>query len=95
MKEINLWEAMTALKTAHGRNPLDADGPRVTSEDLQALGKVARYRGGQEISLKATPEGWVIQIFSCYSEGGDQSIKILIPEDFHAPVVVEEGLGLR
>jgi hypothetical protein len=45
----------------------------------QALNAVARTPG-QEISLRVTDEGWVIEVFSCYRLD-DRGIKVFIPKN--------------
>ena len=61
-----------------------AYGPRVTSEDVNALSKSARF-GGQELNVRATEAGWLIKVFSCYSDHDDNSVQILIPKDCMQP----------
>jgi hypothetical protein len=94
VKEINLWEAMTAAETNHRREPDTARGPQITSSDLADLGMAARFGGGQELSLQATDAGWVIKVFSCYGEGPQDDIEILIPKDGRTPVkIVRDRFG--
>lgn len=79
---------MTALRSYHHREPGEGRGPEVTSSDLTDLGKSARFCSGQELSLQATDAGWVIKVFSCYGEGPQDDITILIPKDGRIPVKV-------
>lgn len=82
---INLWSAMVTLEsqTARGGHP----HPKVTEENLRELSHTARW-GGQELSVEASDEGWIINVFSCYSEDGVTGIKILIPKQWNEPVKV-------
>ena len=76
MDSINLWECITSSKL---------EG-KITEEQLAELGNSARWNG-QEISLRATEEGWKIRVFSCYSEDAT-GIEILIPKKSHEPVKI-------
>lgn len=87
MKTINLWEAMTAAETNHRREPETARGPEVTETDLQELSRSARF-SGQELSLQATEQGWVLKVFSCDSDRVQDEIEILIPKDGIIPVKI-------
>jgi len=89
MTKINLWECLTAAETNHRRDPEGARGPKVTTEDLTALGRAARLGGGQELSLEVTETGWLIKVFSCYEDGpSDADITIAIPKDGRTPIKV-------
>lgn len=85
---INLWEAITAAelnwqKFDNGLEPR-ALGPRVKDTDVSALSKSARF-GGQEITVRATEEGWLIKVFSCYDCQDACSVQIMIPKDCMEP----------
>ena len=82
---INLWSALVTLEsqTTRGEHP----STRVTEDNLGELGRTARWNG-QELSIEASDEGWVLKVFSCYSEGDGTEIKILIPKDWREPVKV-------
>lgn len=85
---INIWEAITAAESNH--NKLDNNkeprcyGPRVSGEDVSALSKSARF-GGQEMTVRATEEGWLIKVFSCYESHDNCSVQIMIPKDCMQP----------
>lgn len=80
--EVNLWEGITAAasnrKAFDEDRPLKALGPKVTTADLENLSKSARTNG-QELSVEASEEGWIIKVFSCYDT--DNKISILIPKE--------------
>lgn len=85
---INLWEAITAAelnwkKFEEEKEPR-AYGPHVNPEDVTALTKSARF-GGQELTVRATDEGWLIKVFSCYDNHDNCSVQILIPKDCMQP----------
>lgn len=85
---INLWEAITSSqlnwdKFRQGKEPR-AIGPDVTSDDVQALSKSTRFYG-QELNVRATEEGWLIKVFSCYDSHDESSVQILIPKDAMQP----------
>lgn len=84
---INLWEAITAAESNHEKFDQDKQprcyGPRVTREDVATLSKSARF-SGQEIAVRATEEGWLIKVFSCY-DCHDTSVQIMIPKDYMKP----------
>jgi hypothetical protein len=82
---INLWSALTALE---GRDL----SCKIGKEDLQELSDAARWNG-QEITLKATPDGWLINVFSCYSEDGVTGIEILIPKDRNPVKIIKDRDG--
>jgi len=83
---INLWELITSA-AIHDDRPGDM---LVTKEHLTELGKSGC--GGQELSLQATEDGWVIKVFSCYDGcDGDSSIKITIGET--SDVMIEKGVN--
>lgn len=84
---INVWELLTAAEYTHRRHPDDARGPKITDADLGTLSAAGRFNG-QELSLEATDAGWVIKVFSCYGEGPNNDIEILIPKDGRTPVKV-------
>lgn len=92
MNPINLWEAITASQQNsrlfdEGRE-LRALGPRVSGQDIDDLNKSARWNG-QELSVTPNEDGWIIKVFSCYTDHSDQSgIEILIPKDSKQPVRV-------
>ena len=77
MDSINLWECITSSKL---------EG-KIIREQLTELGNPARWNG-QEISLRATEEGWKIRIFSCYSDDNNCEIVILIPKDNNKSVQI-------
>ena len=88
---INLWEAITAAelnwqKFDKGLEPR-ALGPRVKDTDVSGLSKSARW-GGQELNVRATEEGWLIKVFSCYELMDEYSIQILIPKDSSKPAKI-------
>lgn len=85
MTHINLWEALTTLESRHARG--EYISPKVTEEDIIALGTAGRWNG-QELSLEASEEGWIIKVFSCYSEDFVTEVKILIPKDLNKPVKI-------
>ncbi len=90
-RSINLWEAITASEHNHDKFDQGLEprcyGPKVTSDDVIELGNTGRWNG-QELSLKATPEGWLIKVFSCYTEGDPDGVEILVPKDRKEPVKV-------
>jgi hypothetical protein len=56
-------------------------------EDITALGNSTRWHG-QEFSVQATDDGWLIKVFSCYSDGCPEGVEILIPKDRYQPVQI-------
>ena len=91
---MNLWELLTGAEANHRRYPDQAFGPKITVDDLVKLGKSARFCNGTELSLEATDAGWVIKVFSCFGDGPNNDIEILIPKDWKAPVkVVRDQVG--
>ena len=92
MKEVNLWECITACCVNQDRErrdfPLAALGAEIHKEDLRNFAKSARW-GGQELSLTATEEGWLIKIFSCYDKH-NHGIEILIPKTGEPIKIVEK-----
>ena len=88
---INLWEAITSCELNHQKFDKDQEprsyGPRVTSDDVTALSKSSRF-GGQELSVWATEEGWLIKVFSCYDFHEDFSVQIMIPKDRMKPAQI-------
>ena len=96
--EINLWESITAAEQNHrcdeeGRE-LKSCGPRVSGEDLSELGNTGRWNG-QELTVEATPEGWKIRVFSCYSDcSNHDEVVILIPKNHQEPVkILKDQIG--
>lgn len=85
---INLWEAITSCELNHQKFDNDKEprsyGPRVTREDVAALSNSARF-GGQELTVRATEEGWLIKVFSCYDCQDTCSVQIMIPKDCMEP----------
>ena len=84
-RSINLWECLTSLESIHRRDKYCS--PRVMDEDISALSLSSRYYG-QELSVQATDEGWLIKVFSCYSDGCPEGIEILIPKDRLQPAKI-------
>lgn len=82
MRSINLWSAMTSIEASK-----ESFADRITSDDLRELGETARWHG-QELSLQPTEEGWLIKVFSCFSEDGVTGIEILIPKDHREPTKI-------
>lgn len=78
MHQINLWEALTTLERRNARD--ECISPRVTEDDIRELSHSTRWNG-QELSVGAVEEGWLIKVFSCYSEDVVTGIEILIPKD--------------
>lgn len=85
---INLWEAMTNLESRNSRG--EHTTPKVTEDNMMALGQSARW-GGQELAIQVTEEGWLIKIFSCYSDD-NTGIEILIPKKHLEPVKVVKDI---
>ena len=86
---INLWELLTHASTC-------PDTPRHYREEYEkiqrALGKSARWNG-QEITLESVPEGWIIEVSSCYSDrfpgdevGDSPKIVVTIPKNGYPTV---------
>ena len=89
MPYINLWECLTSL--------YERDLPAshsVTDELLQALGFSARFHM-QELTMMATDDGWLIQIFSADSGLDPGKIEIIIPKDHTKPVKVIKDIAGR
>lgn len=88
---INLWEAITAARTNHDKDSKGQEprclGPRVVDSDVDGLSKSARWYG-QELSVRATDEGWVITVFSCWDDRDECGIEILIPKDGKEPAKI-------
>ena len=88
---INLWEAITAAESNRRRDEegraTTALGPKVVENDLIALSQSARW-SGQEIDIKATNEGWLISVFSCYEIKNECSVQVLIPKDHNKPAQI-------
>jgi hypothetical protein len=95
----NLWECLThASRCMPNSSALD--------ETLSKLALNARLPG-QELSLEATDEGWVVRIFSCYDgepEFDDEgyvtrresmpAFVLTIPKDGAQPYLTTEGTML-
>ena len=88
----NLWEALTHIAACARRHPTQQEQD---DSVLVALSQATRW-SGQELSLEANDEGWVIRVFSCYSGSGcpncdpDLEIVLTIPKDRRTPPRVEE-----
>jgi hypothetical protein len=78
MRSINLWECLTKLESLNAKDQYV--NPKVTDDDMVALGNSGRWHG-QELSLEPREDGWLIKVFSCYSEDCVTGIEILIPKD--------------
>lgn len=81
-----LWEAMTRCDAQHMREHpgLRGDSASEYGELLRRLGE-CQCLSGQEIGVTPSPQGWVINIRSCYESG---QVDILIPRDRAQPVRV-------
>lgn len=77
--EINLWECLTSIKNNGCVGEI--------SKYIRELGKTSRW-GGQELSLKPTESGWILRVFSCFSDNNTCEIVILIPKDNNKPVQI-------
>lgn len=80
---INLWEAISHLTQCKDR---PASSREQAGEIQAALGD-ASSMAGQELSLEATEDGWVIEVHSCYESG---KVRLLVPKDRGAKVRVLE-----
>jgi hypothetical protein len=70
---INLWELITSA-AHHDDRPGDHN---INQQHLTDLAQSARF-SGQELSIEATEDGWLIEVFSCYESKTDWSIQITI-----------------
>lgn len=77
-KYIQLWDLLDDIPTEEYPEALEARRQKGL-EAKAALNAVARTQG-QELALRITDEGWVIEVFSCYSLD-EKTVKILIPKD--------------
>ena len=77
-KYIQLWDLLDDIPTEEYPEALEKRRQQGL-EAKQALNAVARTPG-QEISLRVTDEGWIIEVFSCYRLD-DRGIKVFIPKN--------------
>ena len=84
---INLWSAMTRLESEGERD--SCTYPRVTKDDLAALGWQARFYM-QELSIRAIEGGWEIRIFSYDTDCIGDEVIIFTPKDGMKPCEIRK-----
>jgi hypothetical protein len=79
---VNVWDLLTDIPTEPCRELLESR--RAQGQSVKDKMNASARIFGQEMSLEATDSGWVIKVFSCFTDKGGESpdlIRVEIPKD--------------
>ena len=80
--KVNLWECLTHKAGCKQTLDFQKDVFKKLLENIANAGN-----SGQEITLEATEEGWLVEVFSCY---GGEGAKVLFPKEGGIKIVKED-----